>query len=220
MCSLSARGLWIELIGYMHESEPYGYLIINDTAPDVDDIASLVGRPVSEVRKALAELEKRGVYSADINLGSIYSRRMVRDKAKAERDRTNGKGGGNPKLIGEVNGGVNPPDNGEDKAQIPEARDQRKNSYDQKFEEAWQGYPKRDGGNPKAPAAKRFLAAVKAGADPQIIIDGVKRYAIAEAKNIGTPFIPQMVKWLGDQRWLDYGPGATATVINIRGSII
>ncbi len=45
---------------------------------------------------------------------------MVRDKAKAERDRNNGKGGGNPKLKGSDKEGVNP----QDKAQIPEARDQ------------------------------------------------------------------------------------------------
>jgi len=217
MCSLSARGLWIELIGYMHEAEPYGYLIINDMGPDIDDVAALVGRPVAEVRKAMAELEKRGVYSASPEWSAIYSRRMVRDKAKADKDRQNGKGGGNPKLRLVVNEGVNPPD----KAQIPEARDQipeKKTrtakvavAHDEKFEEAWQAYPRRDGGNPKAPAAKRFLSAVKAGAEPQMIIDGVKRFAVAEVRNIGTPFIPQMVKWLNDQRWLDYGPNMPTT---------
>lgn len=120
MCSLAARGLWIELIGYMHEGEPYGYLTINDVAPSIEDIAALVGRPLGEVRKAMAELELRQVYSTDALQGTPYSRRMVRDKVKAERDRENGKGGGNPKLRGEVIVGVNPPD----KAQKPEARDQ------------------------------------------------------------------------------------------------
>lgn len=218
MCSLAARGLWIELIGYMHEGEPYGYLTINGVPPSGEDIAALVGRPVAEVRKAMSELAGRQVFSTSGPM--MFSRRMVRDKAKAERDRNNGRGGGNPKLIGEDNGGVNPPDKGEDKAQKPEARSQKKNSYDERFEEAWQVYPKREGGNPKLPAAKRFLFAVKAGADPQEIIDGVKRYAAAEVKNVGTPFIPQMIKWLNDQRWLDYGPVQSATVLNIRGSII
>ena len=118
MCSLAARGLWIELIGYMHEGEPYGYLTINDIAPSIEDIAALVGRPLVEVRKAMAELELRQVYSTDALQGTPYSRRMVRDKAKAEQDRRNGKGGGNPKLRESVKGGVNPPD----KAQSPEAR--------------------------------------------------------------------------------------------------
>ena len=86
--------------------------------------------------------------------------------------------------------------------------------------EAWQAYPRRDGGNPKSPAAKLFLAAVKAGTDPKMIIDAAARFAIAEQRNVGTPFIPQMVKWMRDRRWLDYGPGTSATIINIRGSFI
>lgn len=122
MCSLSARGLWIELIGYMHEGEPYGHLTINGTSPSIEDVSALVGRPLGEVRKAWAELEQRQVFSREGS--AIYSRRMVRDKAKADKDRLNGKGGGNPKLLSEVNVGVNPPD----KAQIPEARDQKEDA--------------------------------------------------------------------------------------------
>jgi len=96
MCSLAARGLWIELIGYMHEAEPYGHLLINDAAPSLEDIAALVGRPLAEVRKAFAELEARQVFSNEGD--AIYSRRMVRDKAKADKDRENGKDGGNPEI--------------------------------------------------------------------------------------------------------------------------
>jgi hypothetical protein len=124
MCSLAARGLWIELIGYMHEGEPYGYLTINDVAPSIEDISALVGRPLGEVRKAMSELKTRQVYSVDALQGTPYSRRMVRDKAKADQDRRNGKGGGNPKLKETDKGGVNPPD----KAQKPEARSQKPDS--------------------------------------------------------------------------------------------
>lgn len=124
MCSLAARGLWIELIGYMHEGEPYGHLTINQAPPSIEDISALVGRPLSEVRKAMAELEAKQVYSTDAEQGVIYSRRMVRDKAKADKDRENGKGGGNPRLKGSVKVGVNPPD----KAHIPEARNQKENA--------------------------------------------------------------------------------------------
>jgi hypothetical protein len=125
MCSLAARGLWIDLISYMHEGEPYGHLLIDGKAPSEPDIAALVARPLSEVRKALVELAERGVYSKT-DAGTIYSRRMVRDKAKAERDRENGRGGGNPTLKATVNGGVNPQDNAPDKAhyQNPDTRTQ------------------------------------------------------------------------------------------------
>lgn len=120
-------------MSYMHEAEPYGYLLIEGKQPPVSGIAALLGRPLSEVKKALSELEGQGVFSRRED-GAIYSRRMVRDKAKAEQDRVNGKGGGNPKLKvednhhpnGSVKRGVNPPV----KAHMPEARDQKEDAAD------------------------------------------------------------------------------------------
>lgn len=89
------------------------------------------------------------------------------------------------------------------------------------FEELRKAYPRRKGGDPGPPAAKLFLAAVKAGTDPQIIIDGAKRFAVEESQNINTPYIPQLVKWLRDKRWLDYAAGSTAAPrLDIRSSLI
>jgi hypothetical protein len=97
MCSLAARGLWIELIGYMHEAVPYGHLLIGNKVPTTAQLASLVGSDVESVAAALAELEDVGVCSRDRH-GRIFSRRMVRDHDKAAVDRANGKLGGNPQL--------------------------------------------------------------------------------------------------------------------------
>lgn len=116
MCSFAARGLWIDLMSYMHEGKPYGHLTIDGVAPDLSGIAALTGRPVAETKKTLAELEARQVFSRTLE-GTIYSRRMVRDAEKAARDKANGSGGGNPALIHRVN----PPD----KAHIPEPRNQK-----------------------------------------------------------------------------------------------
>jgi len=116
MCSYAARGLWIDLMSYMHEGLPYGHLTIDGVAPDLSGIAALTGRPAAATRKALAELEARQVFSRTPE-GTIYSRRMVRDAEKAARDKANGSAGGNPAL----NPGVNPPV----KAHIPEARIQK-----------------------------------------------------------------------------------------------
>lgn len=85
MCSLAARGLWADLLGYMHEATPYGHLLIDGKAPDLAGIASLVGRPIKEVRKAFAELESNGVFSREGR--AILSRRMVRDNERAEEGR-------------------------------------------------------------------------------------------------------------------------------------
>jgi hypothetical protein len=123
-CSLAARGLWIEMLALMHEAQPYGHLLINSNKVTPEQLAVLVGAPAKQVREMLLMLAKAGVYSIDEKTGDIISRRMLRDKAKAERDKANGKGGGNPRL----KQGVNPQDNRVDKAQIPEARSQKPES--------------------------------------------------------------------------------------------
>lgn len=78
------------------------------------------------------------------------------------------------------------------------------------FEEFWKTYPKRKGANPKDPARKLFEAAIKQGAEPAAIIAGARRCAADDRDKIGTPYIPQAVKWLRDRRWEDYQPPATA----------
>jgi hypothetical protein len=53
---------------------------------------------------------------------------MANDHAKALKDRENGRRGGNPNISATDKAGVNPPDKGEDKAHIPEARSQKPES--------------------------------------------------------------------------------------------
>jgi hypothetical protein len=80
------------------------------------------------------------------------------------------------------------------------------------FEKFVEVYPKRDGANPRAPARKKWLAALKAGTSSEDILAAAKRFA-EEARSkgqIGTPYIPQMVTWLNQQRWGDY-PAHTET---------
>jgi hypothetical protein len=128
MCSLGARGLWAELMCIMHEAEPYGFLLVNGLPMNEKQIASLAGAPLRETVNYIAELESCGVFSRS-PAGVIYSRRMKRDQEKAEKDKANGKGGGNPNIKLRDNVGVNPKVNvvvkPGDKAQIPDTRTQK-----------------------------------------------------------------------------------------------
>lgn len=117
MCSMGARGLWMEMLCVMHEATPRGFLLINGKALTVGQMAALAGCPATEAVSYLAELTEQGVLSRDDD-GRIYSRRMKSDTEKEVKDKANGKKGGNPNL----KAGVNPSDNPGDKAQIPEAR--------------------------------------------------------------------------------------------------
>jgi hypothetical protein len=121
MCSIAARGLWIEMLCIMHEAD--GSLLVNGKQLTPRQLAVLTGTTPDEVKELMVELSDAGVFSRDEH-GTIYSRRMKADIVKAETDKANGKKGGNPAL----KDGVNPPDNPTpkrgDKAQKPEARDQ------------------------------------------------------------------------------------------------
>lgn len=125
MCSFAARGLWVDLLGLMHVAEPYGHLLVNGVAPTSAQLANLLGGSEREIKRLLAELSAAGVCSS-ADGGILYSRRMVRDKAKFDRDRANGKGGGNPSLMPTAPEGVNPqanpPVGDGDKAHMPDAR--------------------------------------------------------------------------------------------------
>lgn len=118
VCSISARGLWMEMLCLMHDSQTRGSLMVNGRPVTPRQLASLAGCSVDEVETALTELEEAGVFSREPD-GTIYSRRMRRDDDKARRDKANGSVGGNPSLKG-----VKPPDNPRVKAQIPETRSQ------------------------------------------------------------------------------------------------
>ena len=97
MCGLSARGLWIEMLSLMHESDPYGHLLVSGIAPTDAQLGVLVGAPSDQIPDMLGELETAGVFSRT-RAGVIYSRRMTRDEKRRQTGRKNGKFGGNPSL--------------------------------------------------------------------------------------------------------------------------
>lgn len=97
MCSLGARGLWIEMMCHMHEGSPYGYLKVNHKVILPDILARFIGATIPETEGWLRELESAGVFSRD-DEGAIFSRRMVRDEKHRECRAEGGKKGGNPAL--------------------------------------------------------------------------------------------------------------------------
>ena len=196
MCSVAARGLWMEMLCVMHEAQPYGSLRVNGKPISVAQLASLAGSSRDEVEGLLGELEAAGVFSHED--GAIVSRRMQRDKAKADEDRDNGKRGGNPGL----RGGVNPPDKGQDKAQIPEARYQKSEQKEPRdarsleFETFWSRYPNKVG-KPKAIAS---FAKARRVASLDAIMAGLDRYIASKPPDREWP---NPTTFLNQERWND-----------------
>ena len=73
-----------------------------------------------------------------------------------------------------------------------------------RFEEFWKAYPRRKGDNPRKPAEDKFNRLVKTGIDPQVMIDAAARMALEKPDQVGTPYIPQAMTWLSQQRWIDH----------------
>lgn len=87
-CSLTARGLWMELLCMAHEGTPYGHVTLGGRAPTNEQLSSIVGVSAKKIEKLIAELESAGVFSRDEN-GVMFCRRMVRDFATSEEGRQN-----------------------------------------------------------------------------------------------------------------------------------
>jgi 5-methylcytosine-specific restriction endonuclease McrA len=114
MCSYAARGLWVDLITLMAESPVFGFLLVKNVAPTTRQLMGLLGGTERQIADLLDELGEADVYSmtggaalpedvlplipADMPGGVIFSRRMLRDKAKADASRKNGPLGGNPDI--------------------------------------------------------------------------------------------------------------------------
>lgn len=109
MCSIGARGLWMDMICLMHQGSEYGYLKVNGKVILPDNLARMVGATLQEVEGWMIELSEVGVYSEDES-GCIFSRRMIRDEEIRQARAAGGKMGGNPVLMG-GNGGSGKVDN-------------------------------------------------------------------------------------------------------------
>jgi hypothetical protein len=216
MCSMAARGLWIEMIALMHEAVPYGHLLVSGLSPTNAQLAVLAGAPSDQIPDLLGELESAGVFSRT-SAGVVYSRKMTRMAKKAALARKNGKNGGNPSLRKETE---NPPsDNHEDKGGLKtqklEARSQSKKegetyvslaqpsaSRGLRFDEFWTVYPHRNGAKKgKQMALERYRRAVKAGTPEEAILEGAR--AAHKHPDVVRGFARDPATWLNQSGWQD-----------------
>ena len=92
-CAPISRYVWMEMIGLMHEAEPYGHLVLAGRTVDYSTLAALIGMDVGEVKRAVKELEAYRVFSRT-DKGVIYSRRMVRGENLSQKRAESGAKGG------------------------------------------------------------------------------------------------------------------------------
>ncbi len=106
-CSIQAQSMFINLMCFMHQSEEYGFLLINGTKPNDKTIINQLKTHHKTYHKGMQELIINGVIKID-SREVYYCSRMVEDNRIRLVRRQTGSMGGNPVLLNqEVNQVVN-----------------------------------------------------------------------------------------------------------------
>ena len=96
--SFHDRGVWLEIICLMHESEQRGVLLLGGNPMPDEALARLLGLDNQILTTTLTTLLTYGVASRDPETGALINRRMVRDEELRQIRAESGKKGGNPAL--------------------------------------------------------------------------------------------------------------------------
>ncbi len=203
-CSIAARGLWMDMICFMHEGTPYGYLKVNHKVILSANLAAMVGVTPEVSTELIDELADAGVVQVDAD-GVMFSRRMVRDEELRLVRSAGGKLGGNPNLLtavrlttqitSEVNQKV------KQKTTPSSSSSLKTTTSSLRFDEFWSAYPncKRKGSKQKC-LAKWKGQKLDAHADQ--IISHVRAMATSDdwTKQDGQ-FIPATLSYITQARW-------------------
>lgn len=235
-CSPAARGIWIDVMCVLHDSDEYGVV----RWPLVD-LANSANAPIKLVRELVEKCVLKGhdkrlqaafiyvprsgrkdgepVTLLAIQDGPVwYSSRMVKDEyVRTIRGESSRFGEGNsesPKAAPKPPFGDGSTSSSSTTSSSLRSEDnssgQAESKYPTEFEEAWTAYPDRPGRS-KADACKAWKARVKAGADADVILAGVRRYAAyCQAMKTEPNFIKQPATFFGpgEHYLADWTPAA------------
>ena len=84
LCSVGARGVWIDMLGIMYKAEIRGTLTINGRQIDSKTLAKIVGETMANTNKYLRELEDNDVFSR-LEDNTIICRRMFRESGRKDQ---------------------------------------------------------------------------------------------------------------------------------------
>lgn len=87
LCSIAARGLWIDMLGIMWKAEIRGTLTVNGRQVNNKTLAKIAGATIEEVNSLIKELEDNDVFSK-LRDGTIICRRLFKE-SKKQKDISN-----------------------------------------------------------------------------------------------------------------------------------
>ena len=217
--SVGARGLWIEMLCYMHQGSTYGYLKVNHNVILTPNLTRMVGATLQEVEGWLSELKDAGVYAVDGD-GAIFSRRMIRDEEVRKARADGGKLGGNPKLMEENKVNLTPnlqPTPSSSSSSLtssltatskskskskPTVANAPRGERETCFDQFWEAYPAKVGKGDAIKAWKKITSLIPETLELILQALSWQRDCPAWLKDDGQ-FIPNPATYLNGKRWLD-----------------
>jgi len=165
--------------------------------------------------------------SAGDSLGRSANRSLpsAGDSPHSAGDSLGGSAGAAPRIshsFEPVNESViEPKYNGSTDSGLEKNRSSKEN-YSNEFEQAWQAYPKRAGGNSKAAAWKAWKARIKDGVTTEAMLAGVSRYAgyVRATGSEGTQFVKQAATFFGPDRHFEEVWQPPAGKTNVRTGML
>ncbi|ENF6040759.1 helix-turn-helix domain-containing protein [Citrobacter amalonaticus] len=108
------------------------------------------------------------------------------------------------------------------RGKAPSENRSSKENYSNEFEQAWQAYPKRAGGNSKSAAWKAWKARIKDGVTTEAMLAGVSRYAgyVRATGSEGTQFVKQAATFFGPDRHFEEAWQPPAGKTNVRTGML
>ena len=84
LCSLAARGLWVDMLGIMWKAEIRGTLTKNGVKVNSKTLAKITNSTIREINKLLEELEDKNVFSR-LDDGTIICRRVFNESGRKDK---------------------------------------------------------------------------------------------------------------------------------------
>ena len=202
MVKPEVRGVWIDLLCAMMNSEPYGHLSAAGKPMSDEQAARLIGLDIGTYKGILRDIEDAGISSRSAE-GLLYSRRLVRDHEKFLKASADGKkGGGNPALRNSGFRSHSP----EARSQKPEAKGAIKGPFIAAFKGApafnrfWAAYPRKV----EKKKAQKAWSNAKDKPDIEALLKKLEAQKAGDQwKKEGGQFIPYPATWLNAGRWDD-----------------
>jgi len=201
LCSYTVKGLWIDLICFLHEADEYGKFVLNGSILTQNEIRKLTKMSPKKFNFAWHTLTEYGIVKRQEN-GAYYSGRMVKDWALRSLRIAYGKQGGNPDLVNpKVNQNETSPLNQKETPSSPSSSSSSSsiiNTLARDFELFYEAYPKK---RSKGVAERAFK---KVGVPLNVLLEALgKQKNSSDWKKENGKYIPYPASWLNARGWED-----------------